>query len=69
MDVIAHFGGKRMEHSLLAMIALLAAQSSARIFIHNSVLFIDTSNNDWYSQAHWLIGTQYLSIIGGNYRS
>ena len=31
--------------SLLAMIALLAVQSSAQTFIHNGILFIDTSNS------------------------
>ena len=31
--------------ALLAMIALLAVQSSAQIFIHNAIFFIDTSNN------------------------
>ena len=31
--------------TLLAMIALSAVQSSAQTFIHNGILFIDTSNN------------------------
>ena len=31
--------------SLLAMIALLAVQPSAQIFIHNTILFIHTSNS------------------------
>ena len=45
---------------LLAMIALLAVQSSAQTFIHNTVLFIDTSDHAWYNQIHWLIRTPYL---------
>ena len=32
--------------SLLAMIARSAVQSSAQTFIHNAILFFDTSNND-----------------------
>ena len=46
---------------LLAIIALSAAQSSAQTFIHNTIMFIDISNNAWYNKAHWLIGTPYLS--------
>ena len=48
------------------MIALSAVQSSAQTYIHNGILFIDTSNNAWYNQVHWLIGTSYLSIIASN---
>ena len=48
------------------MIALSAAQSSAQTFIHNAIMFIDTSNNAWYNKTHWLIGTPYLSIIASN---
>ena len=33
---------------------------------HNAILSIDTSNNAWYKQAHWLIGTKYLAIIASN---
>ena len=29
---------------------------STDIYIHNAILFIDTSNNAWYNQAHWLVG-------------
>ena len=35
---------------LLAMIAFSAVQSTG--IIHNAILFIDTSDNVWYSQAH-----------------
>ena len=52
--------------SLLAMIALSSVQSFVQTFIHNAILFIDTSNNTWYNQAHWLIGIPYLSIIASN---
>ena len=55
-----------LENLLLAMIALSTVQSSAQTFIHNAVLFIDTSNNAWYNQPHWLIWTPYLSIIASN---
>ena len=41
-------------------------QSSAQLFIHNAIFFIDTLNNAWYNQVHWLIGTPYLSIITSN---
>ena len=48
------------------MIALSAAQSTAQTYIHNAILFIDTSNNVLYNQVHWLIGMPYLSIIATN---
>ena len=48
------------------MIAILAAQSSAQTFIHSAILFIDTSNNAWYSQTHWLIRMPQLPIIASN---
>ena len=51
---------------LLAIITLSVVQSSVQTFIHNAIMFIDTSNNDWYLQAHWIIGTPYLSIITSN---
>ena len=35
-------------------------------YIHNVILFIDTSDNAWLSQADWPIGTPYLSIITSN---
>ena len=31
-----------------------------------SFLFIDTSDNAWYNQVHWLTETPYLSIISSN---
>ena len=52
--------------SLLAFIALSAAQSSAQTHIHNAILVIDTPNNIWYNRVHWLIGTPYLSIKVSN---
>ena len=51
---------------LLAIIALSAVQSSAQTFIHDAILFIDTSNNTWYNQVHWRIRAVYLSIIASN---
>ena len=33
------------------------------ILVHNAIMFIDTSNNAWYNQVHWLFGMPYLSII------
>ena len=46
--------------SWLAIIALLAIQSSAQTFIHNAILFIDTSNNARYSEIRWLIRKPYI---------
>ena len=51
---------------LLAMIALLAAQSSTQTFIHDVFLFLDTCGNAWYNQIHCLIGRPYLSVIASN---
>ena len=34
--------------------------------MYNAILYIDTSNNAWHSQAHWLIGKPYLSTIASN---
>ena len=48
------------------MIAFSPVQSSTQTFIHNTILFNDTSNNVWYNQAHKLIGMTYLSIIASN---
>ena len=48
------------------MIALSFVQSSAQTIIHSAIVFIDTSDNAWYNQVHWLIGTPYLSIIASN---
>ena len=36
------------------------------IYSHNTIVLKDTSNNAWYNQVHWLIGTPYLSIIAGS---
>ena len=55
------------EHlSLLVMIALLTVQSCAQTFIHNAIMFIDTSDNASYNQVHWLTRTSYLSIKASN---
>ena len=50
----------------LAFIALSAAQSSAQTRIHSAIVVIDTSNNAWHSQVHWLVGTPYLAIKASN---
>ena len=52
--------------ALLAFIALSAAQSSAQTHIHSAIVVIDTSNNAWHSQVHWLVGTPYLAIKASN---
>ena len=52
--------------ALLAMIALSAVHSSTQTCIHNVILFIDISINDWYNQDHWKFGKPYLSIIASN---
>ena len=52
--------------TLLAIVDILAVQSSAQTFIHNAILFNEASNNAWYNQAHWLIGTPYLLTIASN---
>ena len=52
--------------TLLAFIALLAAESSIQKCIHNAIVFIDTSNNALYNQLHWLVGTPYLAIKASN---
>ena len=52
--------------TLLAIVNILTVQSSAQKFIHNAILFIDTSNSAWYNQAHCLIGTPYLSTVASN---
>ena len=61
----AHQVHKRTSN-IITSNTLLAVQLSAQTFIHNIILFIDTSNNAWYNEAHWLIGTQYLLIIASN---
>ena len=45
ITVMARFGQKFQMSTLLAMDAPSAVQSSAQIFIHNDILFIDISNN------------------------
>ena len=52
--------------TLLAFIPLSAAQSSAQTRIHSAIVVIDTSNNAWHSQVHWLVGTPYLAIKASN---
>ena len=52
--------------SLLAIVDILAVQSSSQTFIHNAILFTDTSNIAWHNQAYWLIGTPYLSTSASN---
>ena len=39
-----------------------AAQSSAQTHIDSAIVAIDTSNNSWHSQVHWLVGMPYLAI-------
>ena len=34
--------------------------------IHNTIVFIDTSNNASYNQVHWLVGTPYLAMKASN---
>ena len=48
------------------IVDISAAQWSAQTFIHNAIMFIDTSNNAWHNQAHWLTGTPYLSTVSSN---
>ena len=52
--------------SLLAFIALSAAQSSVQTRIHSAILVTDTSNNASHNQVHWLVRTPYLSIKASN---
>ena len=53
---------------LLAFTANSAAQSSAQTHIHSAIVVIDTSNNVWHSQVHWLVGTPYLAVKASNDR-
>ena len=55
-----------MQKTLLAFIALSAAQSSAQTRIQSAILVIDTSSNASYNQVHWLVRTPYLSIKASN---
>ena len=52
--------------ALLAFTANSAAQSSAQTHIHSAIVVIDTSNNAWHSQVHWLVGTPYLAVKASN---
>ena len=52
--------------TLLAFIALLAAQSYAQTRIHSAILVIDTPSNASYNQVDWLVRTQYLLIKASN---
>ena len=52
--------------ALLAFTANSAAQSSAQTHIHSAIVVIDTSNNAWHSQVHWLFGTAYLTVKASN---
>ena len=56
----------RFYDTLLAIVDISDVQSSAQTFIHNVILFIDTSNNASHNQAHRLFGTPYLSTIASN---
>ena len=57
---------KKLCGALLAIVDISAVQSCALTFIHNAILFVDTSNNARLNHAHWLIGTPYLSTIASN---
>ena len=48
------------------MNALPAVQSSIWTRIHNTILFIDASNNGWYYPTDLLMKTPYLAIIVSN---
>ena len=48
--------------SLLAFIALSAAQSCVQTHIRSTIVVIDTYDNASYNQVHWSVGMQYLSI-------
>ena len=55
-----------MAVSLPAFNALSPALSSAQTHIQSTIVVIDTSNNAWHSQVHWLVGTPYLAIKASN---
>ena len=55
-----------VHRTLLAFTANSAAQSSAQTYIHSAIVVIDTSNNAWHSQVHWLAGTPYLAVKASN---
>ena len=52
--------------TLLALTANSASQSSAQTHIHSAIVVIDTSNNAWHSQVHWLVGTSHLAVKASN---
>ena len=52
--------------ALLAFTANSAAQSSAQTHIHSGIVVIDTANNAWQSQVHWLDGTPHLAVKASN---
>ena len=52
--------------ALLAFTANSAAQSSAQTHIHSAIVVIDTSNNAWHSQVHWLVETPHLVVKASN---
>ena len=45
--------------ALQAFIALLIVQSSVQTRSHNAILVIDTLNNNWHNQVHWLVDMPY----------
>ena len=51
---------------IIAIVAISAVESSAPAFIHNAIVFIDTWDNAWYNQLHWVVETPYLSTIDSN---
>ena len=52
-----------LHYPLLAFTALSAAQSSAQTHIQSAIVVIDTSNNAWHSQVHWLVYHVRLRIV------
>ena len=66
LRVFSYVVTKLQSISLLAFIALSAAQSSAQTHIRSAIVVIDTSNNAWHSQVHWLVGMPYLVIKASN---
>ena len=54
---------KHVFHYFHQFVEISAVQLSAQTFIRSAILFINTSNNAWHNQAHWLIGMPYLSTI------
>ena len=52
--------------TLLSMIALLVVQSPTLTRVHIAIWLIETSNNAWHSNAHFLMGMPCLTIIASN---